>query len=71
MVWGKANWKLLERSQPERFASYPLSDIQGYVMSAFHADRRSPVPLSVHHQSLMSAGYLYSFETRSLLFPLF
>jgi len=34
------------------------------------ADRRSSIPLSVHHQSLMSAGYLYSFETHSLLFLL-
>jgi len=70
-VGEEANKKLLEHSQPERSASYPLSDIQGYVMSALLADRRSSVPLSVHHRSLMSAGYLYSFETRSLLSPLF
>jgi len=55
-VGEEANKKLLERSQPERSASYPLSDIQGYVMSAPLADRRSSVPLSVHHRSLMSAG---------------
>jgi len=37
-------------------------------MSAFLVDWQSSIPLSDHHRSLMSAGYLYSVETHSLLF---